>query len=616
MANADLLLEGLSSQQREAVIAKAPLLIVAAAGSGKTRVLTHRIAYQIATQTTRGTQSVAISFTRAAAWEVSRRLYRLLDGPPPQCGTFHSLALGLVREGFAMLGRPVPRLIGDSNGLLGDLGFKLSEARRRVVFAEIERLRARGHDLTSLQENPDLVSIPNPHELISVCSTLERAKSRQRLMDLTDVLRIATELVARNDGVGEALRLQARWVYIDEFQDVNPLQLRLIEQWMGTDLSGLTVVGDPNQSIYGWNGSDPALMTSLATRIPTLTRVALSTNYRSTAALVAAANPVADHQLLGRVQAHRQGGQAPELLATDSVAAEAQLAARRIAELHYRGVPYSSMATLARTIRQLAPIEEALRRLDIPHSILGLTPLASAPEVIALMRTAKTERLQITEICDMVEEALNSTSPERAANQRILLEVATELRRQDPIADYLALEELLRGLQVRGVDAVSVTTFHRAKGLQWHHVHLVGIGDKSYPSRRGLPVDALAEERRLLYVAMTRATDSLLISWSKPSLAPSSLLAHLGRGEENAPTQSIRSHGAPSLATRLDRWRVAVAKERRLASYLILSDADLRKLARIRPSDKESLLAMVTTPLLAESPELADRLFAELARVG
>ena len=616
MPDADRLLEGLSSQQREAVTAKAPLLIVAAAGSGKTRALTHRIAYQIATQSARSTQSIAISFTRAAAWELSRRLYRLLDGPPPQSGTFHSLALGLVREGAAMLGRPVPRLIGDSNGLLGELGFRLSDQRRRVVLAEIDRLRACGYSLTRLQENPNPIAIPNPDELMAVFTTLERAKSRQRLMDLTDVLRIAADLVARTDGVGEALRLQARWVYIDEFQDVNPLQLELIERWMGADLSGLTVVGDPNQSIYGWNGSDPSLMADLAARIPTLTTVALSINYRSTAALVTAANPVANHQLLGQVKAHRQGGQAPELLAADSVVAEAKLAARRVGELHYRGIPYSSMAILARTIRQLSPIEESLRQLDIPHSMLGLTPLASAPEVISLMRVAKSERLQITEICDTIEETLNSASPERTGNLRILLEVAAELRRQDPSADYLSLEELLRGLQVKGVDAVNVTTFHRAKGLQWHHVHLVGIGDRSYPSRRGLSDEVLAEERRLLYVAMTRATDSLSISWSKPSLGPSQMLAHLGPRQEDATAQSIHSHGAPSLATRLDRWRVQVAKERKLASYLILSDADLRKLSRTRPSDKESLLAMVTTPLLSSSPELADRLYDELARMS
>lgn len=607
------LLDGLSSEQREAVTCEAPVLIVAAAGSGKTRVVTHRIAYQIASRTVRSTQTVAISFTRAAAWEVSRRLYRLIDGAPPACGTFHSHALGLVRDGLNMLKRSAPRLVGDPHTLIAEATSRLTQARRRAILTEIDRLRALGYSVAELLEHPGAISISNPDELVAVFTAMERAKARQHLMDLTDVLRIATELTARDDGVGEALRLQARWVYIDEFQDVNPLQLRLVQHWMGNDLSGITVVGDPNQAIYGWNGSDPDLMIHLHERIPALTRVTLSTNYRSTAALVHASSPIADSGFVMNVKAHRQGGQAPQLLGADSVQAEAELAAHRIQELNYRGVSYSSMAILARTIRQLGPVEEALRHFDIPHSVLGLTPLASAPAVIDLMRVARAERLSITEICDIVEEALGTSTPQQQTNQRILLEVATELRRQDPTADYVALDDLLRGLQVKGVDSVSVTTFHRAKGLQWHHVHLIGIGDRSYPSRRGLAPSALDEERRLLYVAMTRATDSLVISWSKPSTRPSALLAHLEGDEKPATTPSVAtSRGAPSMGTRLDRWRVKVAQERRLPAYLVLSDIELRRLSRERPSDQQSLLKLLSTPLLIESPQLIERLMTEL----
>lgn len=614
MVDAEELLRGLSREQREAVVAPAPLLIVAAAGSGKTRVLTHRIAYQIATHTVQSTRSVAISFTRAAAWEVSRRLYRLIDEAPPPCGTFHSHALGLVRDGLGMLGRSMPRLIGDPWVLVGESKQKLGESRRRAVAAEIDRLRAHGLNATDLSEHRDFVGIADPDELISIMVAMERAKAREHLIDLTDVVRIATELVARNDGVGEALRLQARWVYIDEFQDVNPLQLRFIERWMGGDLSGLTVVGDPNQSIYGWNGSDPRLMAQLHERVPTLTRVALSVNYRSTASLVDAANPVIDPGLDLHVRAQRQGGQSPQLLEAATGRAEAEMAAHKIQELHYRGVSYASMAVLARTIRQLRTVEEVFGRLEIPHSVLGMTPLASAPAVIDLMRTARTERLAISEICDMIEEALIVSTPESRTNQRLLLEVATELRRQDPAADYGALDELLRGLQVKGIEAVSITTFHRAKGLQWHHVHLIGIGDRSYPSRRGLAQSLLDEERRLLYVAMTRATDSLTISWSKPSTRPSEMLTHLPFGEVMTTPASIATGGAPSLATQLDRWRVIVAKERKLPAYLILSDADLRRLTRQRPNDRHALVTTLTTPLLMESPQLIDRLMAELTK--
>jgi DNA helicase-2/ATP-dependent DNA helicase PcrA len=606
----DPILDPLDEQQREAVVATSPLAIRAPAGSGKTRVLAHRIAYQIATQQARATQSVAISFTRAAAWELHRRIRGLGEGVLPRTGTFHSLALGLLKETYPLLGRRLPTLVSDQSALMHRALPEMSPRLRPRVAAEIDRLRALGLGPESIAEDPSQVRLLDPEWVIDAYRRLDAYKRAHGLADFADLLTLATSLLATEHPAVYRARLAARHLFIDEFQDTNPAQLAFVRAWTGGDLSGLTVVGDPDQSIYAWNGADPSIMRTLTGLVPGLAVIDLERNYRARSALVEAANAVRPSRT--PMRAHRPGGQAPTLIGATSERQEGVIAARRIRELATLGVPYSSMAVLARTVRRLGPVTDVLEAHHIPHGVPGRTVLASNPQVDLVLRDALQRRLGISEVCDLIEERRAEDGDPRAL--RVLSEIASELRRQDPGADAGALRDLVRELQVPGLEAVTVTTFHRAKGLQWHHVHLIGLGERSFPDRRQPLVDE-DEERRLLYVAITRATDSLTITWSLPSRGPSAWLADLASAP---PVTAPRAPTRPSapLGARLVAWRLAAARARHVPADQILSDRELAWLARHPVTTEAELVRALTRSLAGRSQELTQSLLAVLTDPG
>jgi len=606
----DPILDPLDDRQRRAVTAPSPLAIRAPAGSGKTRVLAHRIAYQIATGQARATQSVAISFTRAAAWELHRRIRRLGEAVLPRSGTFHSLALGLLRETYPLLGRSLPKLVADAGALVRNALPEMSPRLRPRIAAEIDRLRALGLDVDAITKDPSPIQILDPERVIDAYRRVEAYKRTHGLADFADLIARATSLFDIEHPAIHRVRLAARHLFIDEFQDTNPAQLALVRAWTGRELSGLTVVGDPDQSIYGWNGADPSIMRTLTALVPGLEVIDLERNYRASAALVEAANAVRPSRTPMRT--HRPGGQVPTLIGAASERQEGVIAARRIRELATLGIPYSSMAVLARTVRRLDPVTEVLENYHIPHGVPGRTVLASSPEVDMVLRDALHRRLGISEVCDLIEERRAGDKDPRAL--QVLGEVASELRRQEPDADAGTLRDLVRELQVPGLDAVTVTTFHRAKGLQWHHVHLLGLGDRSFPDRRQPQVDE-EEERRLLYVAITRATDSLTITWSLPSRRPSAWLTDLA---SDAPVATPWTPSPPStpLRARLASWRLAAARARQVPAEQILSDRDLGWLARHPVTTEAELGRVLSRSLVGRSPELARSLLAMLSDPG
>jgi len=604
------ILDPLDDRQRRAIMAPSPLAVRAPAGSGKTRVLAHRIAYQITTGHARATQSIAISFTRAAAWELHRRIRRLGEAILPRAGTFHSLALGLLRETYPLIGRRLPSLVTDPSSLLRSALPELSPPLRTRLATEIDRLRALGVGPEEIAKDPNLVRTLDPERVIDAYRRLGTYKRAHGLADFGDLITLATQLFELKHPAVYRARLYAHHLFIDEFQDTNPAQLAFVRAWTGDCLAGLTVVGDPDQSIYGWNGADPSIMSTLTSLVPGLQVIDLERNYRASAALVEAANVVRPSR--ARMEAHRPGGQGPALLRADSERQEGVIAARRIRELATRGVPYSSMAVLGRTLRRLDALTEVLEAHRIPHGVPGRTVLASNPQVDLILHEALERRLRISEICDLIEERRAADAAQRPL--QILGDVASELRRQEPDADARALRELVRELQVPGLEAVTVTTFHRAKGLQWHHVHLIGLGDRSFPDRRQPHVDE-EEERRLLYVALTRATDSLTITWSRPSRGPTPWLQDLvvDRPVAIPPT---RAHPSAPLGARLRTWRLGVARARQVPAEQVLTDEDLRWLARHPVTTEAELGRALTRSLVGRSPELARALLAVMVDPG
>ncbi|MHB8342816.1 MAG: UvrD-helicase domain-containing protein [Ferrimicrobium sp.] len=627
----------LSPEQYSAVTSTdSPLIIIAPAGSGKTRVLTRRIAYRIRTGIARASQTIAVSFTRASAWEMTRRLDPLLSGQPPRSGTFHSLALNLLRQRSELGDRwRIPQLLTNPNALLSELAPQMPRARQDQLWREIEWAQALGvspnayprtiaqlHHTTALPV--DLVAETYAH--------FAQEKERRNLADFADILRIATELLEAGDRFSYAARLGARHFFVDEFQDINPLQLRFLTAWIGTDPPDLTVVGDPNQAIYGWNGADPQLLASLPELFDGTQTLYLNTNYRSTPEVLQLARSVLPNST-DTIRPTRNPGPEPVFAPAKDADHEAVIAARTIRSLHQRSVPYRQMAVLARTVKQLHPIAARLRDDGIPHSLPGRSALHSNPVTQAILRTLTQESMGITAICDYLEERLALIEPRSGApvSDQItviqqLLSLASEVRRKEPEADLGLFRELVINDRGRSLDVVTLTTFHRSKGLEWFHVHIIGASHRLLPHPRARTDAEQAEEARLLYVALTRSTTMLTISWPAGSTGapPSKLLVrddHPPRRPASpttarkAPSPSKRSEQPSNITAHrssLDAWRRLVAHQRQISPTLVLSDRELDRLLRRNPTTPGDVAEELTTSLARDNPMLIDEVLERL----
>lgn len=454
------LLDGLDDAQREAVASPAaPLCIIAGAGSGKTRVLTRRIAHRIQTGEADAARTMAVTFTRRAAAELKHRLARLGVDNAIQVGTLHGLAYARLRLYWDDNRKPVPRIVDNSLR-------QLSEADKR----------------------------------------------RRGVIDFDDVLLQFADTIRRDKAFAEAVRWFTRHVYIDEFQDITPVQFEAVMAWVG-GRTDLCVVGDPNQSIYGWNGADPSLLASLPERFPTLQTVRLDANYRSSGPIVRAAAKV-----LGATPPateSERGDAPPTVTAHDTEHDEAVATARAVRLAHAPNSSWSHIAVLARTNGKLDTIADALRNASIPFRVAGRVGLLSRPSVKEALKAVTRWAPAIEEARHIRARAHDYTDH---ADIEALHEVADMAAEFDAIApggsaaafaDWLPTTRAGDGL-VGGANAVTLSTFHKAKGLEWPSVFVVGANDGLVPLSSG----DLDEERRLLYVAMTRAERELHISYT------------------------------------------------------------------------------------------------------
>jgi DNA helicase-2/ATP-dependent DNA helicase PcrA len=460
------LLNGLDDAQREAVTTPAaPLCVLAGAGSGKTRVLTRRIAYRVSTGQADPARTLAITFSRRAAVELRGRLYALGLGDHVDVGTIHSRAFARLRTYWADHGKSVPRVIDNSVRRLTDL-----EKRRRGV------------------------------------------------IDFDDLLIQFAETVRADQAFADAVRWFSRHIYVDEFQDVTPAQFHAVMAWLG-DRDDLCVVGDPNQSIYGWNGADPTLLTSLPDRLPALHTVRLDANYRSSPAIVRAAAAV-----LGQGDAppaaHDRSEEPTPVTVTGYRTPDQEVAgiARSVRLAHPPQRAWSDIAVLARTNAYLDPIADALLAAGIPCRIVGRVNLLSRPAVREGLK-------RLTRTVAAADEAsrLRSLAHDYAdpADQAALHEVAELAREFDTLSpgastaafiDWLPTTQAADAVGMTSSDAVQLATFHKAKGLEWPVVFVAGASAGHVPLEHG----DIDEERRLLYVAMTRAERELHLSHIGP----------------------------------------------------------------------------------------------------
>jgi DNA helicase-2/ATP-dependent DNA helicase PcrA len=566
------LLAGCDDEQRDAITTEArPLCVLAAAGSGKTRVLTRRIAWRVNEGSASAQYVLALTFTRKAASELRSRLAGLGLAEPSTAGTFHAIALAELRRLAAERGRAAPVVVSSKARLLAEAaGRDLGHDRAKLadLAFEIEWAQARG--LTE-RDYPRAVAgsgrrCPfDPTTVTEVWKRYEREKRRRGVLDFDDLLaRCANELECDPEFAASA-RWRFRHLFVDEYQDVNAAQVRLLQAWLG-ESDDLCVVGDPDQAIYSWNGSDPRALVDFPLLHPRSRVIRLTMNYRSTEAVLAVASSIlasdtspasepAGHErhadrhgtapasllLSGRPR----GGAPPSVVAYETDAEEARGVTEALRRARNPGERWSSVAILARTNAQLGLFERELEAAGIPFRSGGGKSFLARPAVRACLNRLTTpsassaaasfqswlEELEPrqTSVLAAEEDDLSAMSPSEIEGERVvavdddvaeLARLASDYLRWDSNPDATGfvtwLEASLRSDPPRQAgDAVDLVTFHRAKGLEWRVVFVTGLEDGLVPIAHARSAEAIAEERRLLFVACTRAMDELCCSWAR-----------------------------------------------------------------------------------------------------
>jgi DNA helicase-2/ATP-dependent DNA helicase PcrA len=571
------LLRGLTGPQREAVVSDAaPLCVLAGAGSGKTTVLTRRVARRLADRSAEPAHTLVVTFTRKASRELRGRLWRLDVPGPVWAGTFHAAAYGQLRRHWADTGTRPLAVVDDPRRLLRrviDVPDLVAADTVRAVLAEIQWAQARLVTPEAYVAAALAAERRTPLALDEMAETYARygeAKRTHGVIDLGDLLTSCAEILERDTAAAAAARWRIRHLFVDEFQDMNPAQFRLLRAWLG-GRPDLFVVGDPRQAVYSWNGADPALLERLPDLLPGTTVLRLDANHRSSPQVIAAARAV-----LGSGEGEpgdRPDGPVPAVAGFDDDAEEAMAVARWLRVMHRPGRPWSHLAVLARTNARLAPVAAALRSTGIPFRV-GSAPEAPAEirAVIDLLGAGPRERRLRSALADLSLSGLSMADEGAGGGGRSglpagLLRLADEHAVEDPgatVGGFLAwltatVDDPSASSEADpAACAVELSTFHRAKGLEWPAVALVGLEDGLVPISYATSPAARAEERRLLYVAVTRAEEYLWCSWARQrqaagrswSCRPSPLLAAL---EAAGAGGGLTDHGA--FATRIASLR-------------------------------------------------------------
>jgi DNA helicase-2/ATP-dependent DNA helicase PcrA len=649
---ADELLADLDEAQRDAVrCEQVPLAIMAGPGSGKTRVLTRRIGWRIATGRAEAPRVLAVTFTRKAAGELSSRLAALGvcgEGRGVTAGTLHSIALAQLRRRAEQRDRAMPGLLERKARLLVPI---VGEGRRRGpdtvsiaadVASEIEWAKARLITVDAyaaaarrLGRDPS----PGVDEVAGYYARYEQSKRRARLLDFDDLLWWCGDALETDDDFAAEQRWRFRHLFVDEFQDVSPAQLRLVRGWLGDHLD-LTVVGDPDQAIFSFTGADPTGLTDFRRLFPGARVVRLDRNYRSTPQIVAAAEALlADGgQRRTRRDAVQGEGPVPAITDYDTEGDEAKGVASKIRAARTPGMPWSAFAVLYRINAQSAAFEAALAAEGVPYRVRGEGRFLARPAVRAALERLRaadaaapgaplTAHLTDLELHDGDDD--DASDGERAQHTAAVVRLGREFDAIDPggsVDGFITwLGTALRNEEpALDSDAVELLTFHRAKGLEFHTVHVTGLERGLVPIARAEDPAARAEERRLLYVALTRAEHALELSWARrrtlgtremnrvasPWLAPiedactppgdatptERRAAHRARAELERARDRLASaddgEPDPELLATLVEWRRALARTAAVPAYVIFHDSTLKSIAASRPTTRTALLAV------------------------
>ncbi len=598
-------LAGLDADQLAAVTTPSTLVaVIAGAGSGKTRVLTSRIAHRVAIGTADAGHTLALTFTREAAGELRRRLRSTGVRERVETGTFHSVCWNLLQQRWRDLDRRPVTIAEDRERLLAEVA---SDVPAATLATEAAWASARGVDAAGYVDAARAAARrtgPPPHRIADALASYQDLKRKRGVVDLDDLLSLMVRELIVDQTFADAIRWRFRHVHVDEAQDLNPIQFRLLELVVGTH-HDLYLVGDPAQAIYGFNGADPSLLAGIADRLPGVEVVRLPTNHRCTPQIVAAGSHVLRAvDALGAARAARSDGIGVRVVAADDETHEASLVAAFVRSLDPADVRHGRIAVLARTHQQLSRLERVLRTAGLPvHRVrrAASTPIGRLVREAAALPSATRLRAWALDVLD--EPIDEDADIDRNARVTVASAVLDFLREQ-PAGDGAALRWWVStASELMPVEhGVELLTFHAAKGREWPTVVVTGVETGLVPHRSATTTSAKAEEARLLHVALTRAEDCLVITWSRRrggyARQPSPLLAELDvEVPPVAPVPAdLRSAEPPTAEQRsiddLRAWRARAARAAGVLPAELCTDGDLAAIAAARPDTPEALASV------------------------
>ena len=649
-------------QLRAATAPRGPVCILAGAGTGKTRTITYRIANLVDQGFVSPQRVLAVTFTARAAGEMRDRL-RTMGVAGVQAQTFHAAARRQLKYFWPQVAGDLPwQLLDNKFPLVAravrSVGLDNSKDMIRDVLAEIEWAKSAlvsAEDYESVIANTDRSAPADPAKVAEAFRRYEQAKATPDMMhlDFDDLLMHIAGAIENVPAIAETFREQYRTFVVDEYQDVTPLQQRVLNAWLG-ERDDLTVVGDANQTIYSFNGASPDYLLNFSRTYPDGTVVKLQRDYRSTPQVTDLANRVIG-KATGRaagtrleLQGMREPGPEPTFKAYESEEIEAQEVAGQVLTLLDQGVPASEIAILYRINAQSEQFEQALADAGVVYQVRGGEGFFRRPEILEAIRVliAATRREDLPDDpvaiarAAFVELGLSSTEPqgaqarERWQSLNALVGLIEKIVESTPGIDLNGvLGELRRrstDKQAPAMEGVTLATVHAAKGLEWDAVFLVGLTEKLMPINHAIKAgdEQVEEERRLFYVGITRAREHLALSWalakttgSRASRERTRFLDGIVPAAEDASGGGSRSRrpkrcrvcsgplGTPAekvigrhedcegggdeeVFAALRSWRSQVAREEKVPAYVIFSDATLQAISEELPSDEAEMLSI------------------------
>ena len=536
---AEEILEALDNEQRAVALAtRGPVCIIAGAGTGKTRAITHRIAYAAAIGTMDPHKVLALTFTARAAGEMRTRL-RSLGVPSVAARTIHAAALKQLTFFWPQVfGGRTPDLLTTKSGFLteaikraqlqGELSITsrdlLRDIATEIEWAKVSQVAPSDYLSESLKRTvkPRI----NPEQLAKVYTAYESVKHQERAIDFEDVLLLTTAMIEEEREVRERVQDQYRFFTVDEYQDISPLQQRLINAWLGSRQE-LCVVGDPAQTIYSFAGATPVFLNSFTQRFPEAEVVRLTTGYRSTPEIIFTANSILRKGAMGNeLVAINDHGSKPTISAYNDEASEIAGIVRDITQLISEGTPAQEIAVLARTNNQLNGLEKAMNAANLPYQVRNTERFFERKEVRDFLKQVRTASVIPTEGVSWLDELRTLAQPFLTGGAidgiAALLHLARELDGDSGftpknLRTYLReVEDRVQQNNPPTMPVTTLATLHAAKGLEWERVFLMGVSDGILPLENNSTTGdqaSIDEERRLFYVGITRAKSDLRLSY-------------------------------------------------------------------------------------------------------